>query len=126
MARNRLKALAVAAVLAAAAPGWTGRPGLAAELETPIAAELFAAPRAYAGKRIAIYGLVVEARRGGREFLLQDVSQKPLKVLRRDGLPTFAGDQLMVEGTVIVKRGKPLLEASRIEGTKVLGGGGCC
>ena len=123
--RSPIWALGLAAVLIVTACGAID-PRFAAEPEKPIAAEIFAAPRDFAGKRVEIYGLVIDTWRGGREFLLQDVSQMPLRVLRSDGMPTFAGDQVLVEGTLVVEDGRPVLAASRITATKVLGGGGCC
>jgi hypothetical protein len=116
----------MAAVLALAACGAKATLPTSLEPEKPIAAHVFAAPADYVGKRIEIYGLVVETRRGGREFLLQDVSQMPLKVVRSDGMPTFPGDQVLVEGTVFLEGGRPTLAASRVRDTRVLGGGGCC
>ena len=92
----------------------------------PIIAELFAKPKAFAGRRIAIYGLVIESNPTGTEFLLQDVSQRPLKVIGGERLKAAAGDQLTVVGTFHANARSPYLAAKLLIPTRVIGGGGCC
>ena len=122
-------ALQVALALAPASwPAWT--PAQAEQSDqsgrTPIIAELFAEPGAFAGKSIAIYGLVVEADRSRTRFVLQDVSQHPLTIVGNERLKAKVGDQLTVIGTLRV-RGKQIYVVARaLLPTRVLGGGGCC
>lgn len=96
------------------------------KLPRPIIAELFARPNDFAGRRIAIYGLVVESNPAGTEFLLQDVSQRPLKIVGGKKLKASAGDQLMVVGTFHPHVRSPYLVAKLLIPTVVVGGGGCC
>ncbi len=96
------------------------------KLSRPIIAELFAKPKAFAGRRVEIYGLVIESNITGTEFLLQDVSQRPLKIIGGKKLKAAAGDQLTVVGTIRGHAGVPYLVAKRLIPTVVLGGGGCC
>ena len=93
---------------------------------TPIIAELFAAPAAFAGKPIEIYGLVVKADRMRTKFLLQDVSQHPLTIVGNKKLRAKVGDQLIVRGTLHVSGKEVYIAADSLIATKVLGGGGCC
>ncbi len=94
-------------------------------LPRPIIAELFAKPTAFAGRRIAIYGLVIESNPTGTEFLLQDVSQRPLKIVGGNRLKAAVGDQLTVIGTFRAVR-PPYVAAEILRATRVIGGGGCC
>jgi len=96
------------------------------KLPRPIIAELFATPKAFAGRRIAIYGLVIESNLTGTEFLLQDVSQRPLKIVGGKRLKAAAGDQLTVVGTFHAFARSPYLAAELLIPTLVIGGGGCC
>ena len=93
---------------------------------TPIIAELFAAPAAFAGKQIEIYGLVVTADRSRKRFQLQDVSQHPLTIIGNKKLRAMVGDQLIVRGTLRVSGKEIYIVADSLKATKVLGGGGCC
>ncbi|MDH3670501.1 MAG: hypothetical protein OES46_04985 [Gammaproteobacteria bacterium] len=95
------------------------------ETDRPIIANLLADPIDFDGKGVVIYGLVIKAFSDGRIFLLQDVSQMPLKVIGDNGINAKVGDQLLVHG-VFRHDEQPYLRASRIIPTKVLGGGGCC
>lgn len=95
-------------------------------LSRPIIAELFAKPKAFAGRRIAIYGLVIESNPTGTEFLLQDVSQRPLKIVGGKRLKAGAGDQLTVIGTFHASARSPYVAAELLIPTRVIGGGGCC
>lgn len=97
-----------------------------ARLPQPIIAQLFDDPSAFSGRRISIYGLVVKSRRSGREFMLQDVSQRPLKVVGSGQLKAAVGDQLTVIGVFRVGRRSPYLAAESLIQTRVIGGGGCC
>ena len=109
---------------------WLGMtaPAAAAEDEAdkPIIAQLIANAGGYNGRSVTIYGLVIEVTRAGQEFLLQDVSQMPLKIMRTDSMPTSVNDQVLVEGVFFANRGDPYLKARKITYTQVLGGGGCC
>lgn len=97
-----------------------------AEADKPIIAQLFAHASEYDGRSVTIYGLVIETNQAGREFLLQDVSQMPLRIVRSDGLRTLEGDQILVQGVFVANHGNPYLKAEKITYTQVLGGGGCC
>jgi hypothetical protein len=92
----------------------------------PIIAQLYAAPRDFAGRRIVIYGLVVESSTSGAEFMLQDVSQHPLRIVGAGALTAAVGDQAMVIGTFRDDPDAPYVAADALIATKVLGGGGCC
>ena len=95
------------------------------EHDKPIIANVMADAQSFDGKRIVIYGLVIETSHEGKVFLLQDVSQIPLKIVGRDGLVARVGDQLLVRG-VFHNGNEPYVEAESLTPTKVLGGGGCC
>lgn len=97
-----------------------------AEAGKPIIAQLVADASGYDGHTVTIYGLVIATAEGGREFMLQDVSQIPLKIVRTDGMSSAVGDQILVQGLFVANRGDPYLEARKITHTQVLGGGGCC
>jgi hypothetical protein len=94
-------------------------------LPRPIIAELFAKPTAFAGRRIAIYGLVIESNPTGTEFLLQDVSQRPLKIVGGNRLKAAAGDQLTVIG-IFHAAHPPYVAVEILSPTRVIGEGGCC
>lgn len=94
--------------------------------ERPIIAELLWDAEKFHGRQVVVYGLVIETADTGRVFMLQDVSQMPLRVEVTDGTTVWNGDQLLVEGLVVPSDGEPTLRATRIVPTKVLGGGGCC
>lgn len=96
------------------------------EQDKPIIAHMLAAPQAYNTRTVTIYGLVIETEQDGRMFMLQDVSQMPLKIVRTDGVATAVGDQVLVKGVFESSADGPQLNAIKIEETKVLGGGGCC
>lgn len=96
-----------------------------ADLITPIVAELYANPRAFVGKRITIYGLVVESAKSQGYFLLQDVSERPIRVIGAHPLPT-RGDQIEVTGVVRASEKDIRIDARKIVHTQVLNGGGCC
>jgi hypothetical protein len=93
---------------------------------TPIIAQLVAEPEAFAGKAVTIYGLVIESRPSGQEFMVQDVSQHPLKVVGSDKLMAAVGDQLTVVGIFQWDGKSPSIAANLLIPTRVLGGGGCC
>ena len=116
--------LAVAAAFMLAGPGALGADPLPPE--RPIIAELFSDSEGYHGRRVIVYGLVIETADAGRIFMLQDVSQMPLQVEVTDGSTVWNGDQLLVEGVVVVSGGEVTLRSTRILPTQVLGGGGCC
>jgi hypothetical protein len=91
----------------------------------PIIAELFARPDTFAGRTIEIYGLVIESR-AKSEFLLQDVSQRPLRIVSNENLAAALGDQLTVVGRFHADAQSIYLKAESLTPTKVTGGGGCC
>ena len=97
-----------------------------AEVDKPIIANLFGDSQRYDGRPVTIYGLVIETAKAGKEFMLQDVSQMPLRVIRKDKFRAFVGDQMLVHGVFFANGGEPYFEARQIFYTKVLGGGGCC
>jgi hypothetical protein len=90
----------------------------------PIIAQLYAAPHDFAGRRIVIYGLVVESSTS--EFMLLDVSQHPLRIVGGGALTAAVGDQVMVIGTFRDDPDAPYVAADALIATKVVGGGGCC
>jgi hypothetical protein len=91
----------------------------------PIIAELFADPALYDGRQVTIYGLVIESV-SNSTFLLQDVSQRPLKILGSEGLKAAVGDQLIVVGSFHSGSDGPYLSATALIPTQVVAGGGCC
>jgi len=91
--------------------------------DTPLIAELVATPEAFSGKTVTIYGLVVAVPEGGGSFMLQDVSQKPLRILTGKGMAVKVGDQVLVRGVFKVDGRQQYISAERIEPTKVTGGG---
>jgi hypothetical protein len=103
----------------------TGVSATRVEHDKPIIANVIADAQSFDGKHIVIYGLVIETSHGGKVFLLQDVSQIPLKIVGRDGLIARVGDQLLVQG-VFHNGNEPYVQAESLTPTKVLGGGGCC
>jgi hypothetical protein len=106
--------------------GATAEAGGSKEHDKPIIAQLMNDAGSYDGVTVTIYGLVIEARDGGRTFLIQDVSQMPLRVRGRANVRVKVGDQLLMTGTFRANKGDPYLEGRLLVPTKVLGGGGCC
>jgi len=96
------------------------------EADKPIIAHMLADQDAFDGRDLTIYGLVIDVTDGGRAFMLQDVSQMPLKVIPPAGVLILAGDQVLVKGIFEVGKHEPQFNATKIQKTKVLGGGGCC
>jgi hypothetical protein len=90
----------------------------------PIVAQLYENPSRYSGKSVVIYGLVIDASPNGT-FLLQDVSQHPIKIVPNRNIKAKVGDQLIVFGKFKSAR-VPYVRAKSLIATKVLGGGGCC
>ena len=93
--------------------------------EHPIIAQLYSDPARYADRSITIYGLVVE-KGSNSTFLLQDVSQRPLKIVGSDELKAAVGDQLIVTGFFHANSDEPYIAAKTLIPTRVVGGGGCC
>lgn len=92
----------------------------------PIIAELFATPTAFAGRLVEVYGLVIESSSDGAEFVLQDVSFRPLKIVGNKKLKAAVGDQVTVIG-IFHGHARPLyIAAKRVISTRVTAGGGCC
>jgi hypothetical protein len=93
--------------------------------EHPIIAQLYSDPGRYADRSITIYGLVVEEGPNST-FLLQDVSQRPLKIVGKAELKAAVGDQLIVIGFFHADPDGPYLVAKALIPTQVVAGGGCC
>ena len=91
----------------------------------PIIAELYSDPARYSGRSVIIYGLVVESV-SDSVFMLQDVSQHPLKVIGNDKLKATVGDQLIVLGLFHAASDGPYISAKSLIPTQVVAGGGCC
>ncbi len=126
MRMRRALSSVIVAVALFLAPNLMGDWTAAAEADKPIISLLFGDAEAYDGRSVVVYGLVIETVGMGKVFMLQDVSQMPLRIIRADGLPTMVGDQMLVHGVFMRNGGDPYLEASKITATTVLGGGGCC
>jgi hypothetical protein len=93
--------------------------------EHPIIAQLYSDPARYADRSITIYGLVVE-KGPNSTFLLQDVSQRSLKIVGNDELKAAVGDQLIVTGFFHANPDGPYIAAKTLIPTQVVAGGGCC
>src|SRR5262249_14665887 len=93
--------------------------------EHPIIAQLYSDPGRYTDRSITIYGLVVE-KGPNSTFLLQDVSQRPLKIVVNDESRTAVGDQLIVIGFFHADPDGPYVTAKALIPTQVVAGGGCC
>ena len=91
----------------------------------PIIAQLLSDPTSYGGRQVIVYGLVIESI-SDAVFFLQDVSQRPLKVVAAPGKKIAVGDQLTVTGEFDAQAVPPVLHALELVPTRVLGGGGCC
>jgi hypothetical protein len=91
----------------------------------PIIAQLYADPASYEGRRVTIYGLVIESM-SNFTFLLQDVSQHPLRIVGSETLKAAVGDQLIVIGSFHSAADGPYVSATALIPTQVLAGGGCC
>ena len=91
----------------------------------PIIAQMLSNPGAYANKPVTIYGLVIETE-SDSVFILQDVSQQPLKVVGTRGIKAAVGDQITIRGVLSKNRNGLYFTARSLTPTRVLGGGGCC
>lgn len=91
----------------------------------PIISQMLSNPAAYANKPVTIYGLVIE-KESGSVFILQDVSQRPLKVVGTRGVKASVGDQITIRGFLSKNRNGLYFTARSLTPTRVLGGGGCC
>jgi hypothetical protein len=91
----------------------------------PIIAQLYADPDRYAGHTVMIYGLVIGAQ-SPTSFMLQDVSDHPLKIVGNSKVKANIGDQLIVVGVFHNESAGPFVAATSLIHAKVLGGGGCC
>jgi hypothetical protein len=122
------KAIRISALVAAVAAALAARAQIAdappAEAY-PIIAELCADPARFDGRSVTIYGLVIETFPNS-VFMLQDVSQRPLKIVASEKLKAAVGDQLIVVGSFHSAPGGPHLSARSLIPTQVLAGGGCC
>ncbi len=120
MTRGLRIAVAGLVIVAAAFAGSELLSRFDTEPEKPIIAQLYAKPQDFIGRKIEIYGLVIES--SADSFLLQDVSQRPLKVRGS----AKAGDQLTVVGTLRSEANSIIVIAESLRATKVVAGGGCC
>lgn len=102
----------------------TGVSATHVEHDKPIIANVIADPQSFDGKRIVIYGVVIEASDRGTVFLLQDVSQMPLKIVGADGLTASVGDQFLVYG-VFHNGNEPYIQADSLIPTELLDSCGC-
>ena len=93
--------------------------------EHPIIAQLYSDPGRYVDRSITIYGIVVE-KGPNSTFLLQDVSQRPLKIVGKDEFKATVGDQMIVIGFFHAGPDGPYLAAKALIPTQVVAGGGCC
>jgi hypothetical protein len=116
---------ALVAVVAAALPALAQNADAPPADAHPIIAELYADPARFDGRSVTIYGLVIETFPNSI-FLLQDVSQRPLKIVGSEKLKAAVGDQLIVVGSFHSAPGGSYLAARSIIPTRVLAGGGCC
>jgi hypothetical protein len=91
----------------------------------PIIAQLVNDPARYVDRTVMIYGLVVE-RPSRSNFMIQDVSQRPLKIVGGAKFNVAVGDQLIVVGVFRDASGGPYIAATSLIRAKVLAGGGCC
>jgi hypothetical protein len=91
----------------------------------PIIAQLLSDPASYLNKPVTIYGLVIETN-SNSVFFLQDVSQRPLKVVGTHGVTATVGDQITIRGVLSRNRSGLYFMARSLTRTRVLGGGGCC
>jgi len=91
----------------------------------PIIAQLISDPATYLYKSVTIYGLVIE-KKSNSVFFLQDVSQRPLKVVGTHGIKAGVGDQITIRGVLSKDRSGLYFAARSLTRTRVLGGGGCC
>jgi len=123
---RRVWSSVIVAVALLLAPNMMGDWTAAAQADKPIISLLIADSEAYDGRSVVIYGLVIETVGTGRVFMLQDVSQMPLRIIRTDGLPTMVDDQILVQGVFMRNGGDQYLKASKITPANVLGVGGCC
>lgn len=119
-----------AAIVTLAVATFLGHTSVAAELTRddatrPIIAQLLNDPGAYVNKTVTIYGLVIQ-KESKSVFILQDVSQQPLKVVGRHGVKAAVGDQITIRGVLSKNRNGLFFTARSLTPTRVLGGGGCC
>lgn len=118
--RQRSKALCSIGVLACLIT--VGSTCAAAE-QTPTIAEMLASPQDFAGERVAVYGIVVSVAGGLRVFLLQDVSQESVRVVRPTDASVRVGDQVLVRGFFRLEGAERYISADEIESVQVTGGG---
>lgn len=122
----RLAALVLAIFpLAPVSMAWPQIAGSTQAEDFPIIAQLYSDPARYSGRSVTIYGLVIESV-SDSVFMLQDVSQHPLKIIGNDNLKAAVGDQLIVLGLFHTGSGSPYISAKSLIPTQVVAGGGCC
>jgi hypothetical protein len=125
MIRARTWLLAALVFASAGAPAQTADEAHGA-LERPIIAGVVAEPERYLGRRLELYGLVVQVKAGGKRFYIQDVSQRPLLVVAPQGKSAGLHQQYIVTGTVRRIDGELGIAAEQLTPTRVTAGGGCC
>jgi len=91
-----------------------------------IVAQSVADPGTYVGARIEIYGLVIQSDLTARELLLEDVSQRPLRVDTHNLSPIGTGDQVEIQGVVQQDADGLVLIGESFKRVQVVAGGGCC
>jgi hypothetical protein len=123
--RKAIRISALVAALSAASPARAQIADAPPAEAYPIIAELYADPARFDGRSVTIYGLVIETFPNS-VFMLQDVSQRPLKIVASEKLKAAVGDQLIVVGSFHSAPGGPHLSARSLIPTQVLAGGGCC
>jgi len=94
--------------------------------ERPIIAGVVAEPERYLGRRIELYGLVVQVEAEGKRFYIQDVSQRPMLVVAPQGKSAKLYDQYIVTGMLRRIDGELGIAAEQLTPTRVTAGGGCC
>lgn len=97
-----------------------------AALERPIIAGVVAEPQRYLGRRIELYGLVVQVQAEGTRFYIQDVSQRPMLIVAPQGLSVGLYEQYIVTGVLRRIEGELGIAAEQLTPTRVTAGGGCC
>lgn len=95
-------------------------------LERPIIAGVVAEPQRYLGRRIELYGLVVQVGAEGKRFYIQDVSQRPMLVVAPRGKSAGLYEQYIVTGVLRRIDGELGIAAELLTPTRVTAGGGCC
>jgi len=128
LTRPTLRGAVIRMVVLALACGWgLMQAGAVSKVRSrPIVADLVADPDSYFGKPVIIYGQVIKSDFSAGFFMLEDVSQHPLRIDARDLPPVRVGDQLLVVGTLERTKAGLSLLGKHLRPVRVLAGGGCC